>query len=190
MLWYQDILRALLHLHALHITHSDLRPDNTSILLDRQHVAILCDFSTAAPFGERNPAFPLRSLPVPLNGLSETVSASTDRFAMSSFIHQMETGSKPEISVVEDGNLTLPCVRTGNTGLDSIVRNGWLGKYASAAQMLADAESLNATTCRDQTVTQPASADELRASVRQWRGRRLEQYGKLAFSTMCQLPNS
>jgi serine/threonine protein kinase len=49
VMWYQDIIRALLHIHDLGIAHSDVRMDN--VLFDHQARAVLCDFSAASPFG-------------------------------------------------------------------------------------------------------------------------------------------
>lgn len=76
ILWYQDIIRALLHIHKLGVAHSDLRIDN--ILIDTQGHALLCDFSSCYPFGQINPAAPHPALPVQLNGLAKTVSEATD----------------------------------------------------------------------------------------------------------------
>jgi hypothetical protein len=84
ILWYQDIIRALLHIHDLGIAHSDLRIDN--ILVDQQTRAVLCDFSACSPFGQPNPALPSTDVRVPTNGLAEVVSGATDRFAAASLI--------------------------------------------------------------------------------------------------------
>ncbi|KAL3471261.1 hypothetical protein BJX99DRAFT_263458 [Aspergillus californicus] len=71
ILWYQDILRALIHLHSLDITHADVRKDN--ILFDAQGHALLGEFGASCPVGFPNP-----SLPLLLNGPAETVSDATD----------------------------------------------------------------------------------------------------------------
>ena len=70
ILWYQDITRALVHIHKLGIAHTDLRIDN--ILFDQYSHAFLCDFSAASPFGHSNPACPTPGFSVPINGLSES----------------------------------------------------------------------------------------------------------------------
>ncbi|KAL9126716.1 MAG: hypothetical protein Q9217_004279 [Psora testacea] len=111
ILWYQDITRALLHIHNLDIAHSDLRLDN--ILFDQHGQALLCDFSAASPFGQPNPVHPHPDLPIPINGLSDIASDATDRFAMGSPIFQMEYVTNPKLSVAESGSLILPEIHTG-----------------------------------------------------------------------------
>lgn len=91
VLWYQDIVRALLHLHTLGISHSDIRRDN--ILFDSSGRALLSDFSASCPFG-----YPIPSLPLLSNGPFETVSDTTDHFAMGSLVYEPESGIRPEIS--------------------------------------------------------------------------------------------
>jgi serine/threonine protein kinase len=97
--WYQDILCALLHIHDLEIAHSDIRAEN--LLVDHQGRAILSDFSAASPFGEPNLACYTYSsdLPFPINGLTNVLSDTTDRFAMGSLVFHTEVGMKPNLSV-------------------------------------------------------------------------------------------
>jgi serine/threonine protein kinase len=56
ILRYQDIIRALQHLHDLGISHLDIRIDN--ILFDHHSRALICNFGTSSPFDQPNPAHP------------------------------------------------------------------------------------------------------------------------------------
>jgi serine/threonine protein kinase len=182
ILWYQDILRALLHLHKLGIAHSDLRIDN--VLFDEQGHAFLCDFSSCSAFGELNHESPHPEFPFPLNGIAKTFSDATDMFAMGSLIFWLEFGHKPELAA-ENGVVVLPPVHTGHDGLDSMVRKAWLGKYASTEQMLRDAEALQRDKAQDpRNPVQPVSKGELRERVRRWRRDREEHHGRLAHRYM------
>ena len=178
ILWYRDIIRALLYIHDLGIAHSDVRIDN--ILFDQEGHALLCDFSASSPFGRPNPASPHPDLPVPINGLSEIVSDATDRFAMGSLIFHMEHGSKAQLSVDNNGTLLLPEVQTGHEGIDTIVRKAWLGQYSSTAQMLRHIESLHMDRSRDTrgSRTHPVSRESLRDRIRHWREHREKHFGK------------
>ncbi|KAF2253517.1 hypothetical protein BU26DRAFT_450388 [Trematosphaeria pertusa] len=181
ILWYQDIIRALLHLHNLRISHSDVRIEN--VLFDTQGRALLCDFSASCPFGYPNLAYPRPDLPIPLNGPAKTISDATDRFAMASLIFQMETGTQPELSVDDNRALVLPEIRTGHNGIDSMIRKAWLGQYSSTAQMLEHAESLHNDGNWDthSPITQPTLRDALRDRVRQWREDREKEYGYVTY---------
>lgn len=128
---YHDIVDALRHLHSFGIVHADIRIDN--ILFDDDGSAILCDFSAASPCGQPNPAFPDLSLPI--NGPSPTLSEAPDMFAMASLIFQMEHGAAPELSL-ENGTLVLPEIRSGNQGIDEVIRKAWLGSYSNTSEML------------------------------------------------------
>lgn len=182
ILWYQDIIRGLHHLHNLHIAHSDVRIDN--VLLDTQDRALLCDFSSSCPFGHPNLAYPRSGLPIPINGPAKSLSDATDRFAMGSLIFQMETGTKPELSVDDNGTLVLPQIRIGHSGIESMIRRAWLGQYSSTAQMLEHAESLHTDRRREtqSLMSQPVLKEVLRSRIKQWRKDREEQYGNLPFS--------
>lgn len=184
ILWYRDITRALFHLHDLGITHSDLRIEN--ILFSPEGRAFLCDFSASCPFGQPNPAYPHPDLPVPINGLSEIVSDATDRFAMGSLIFQMEHGSRPNLSIDYNGILIIPEVQTGHNGVDEVIREAWLGKYSSTAQMLKHIESL-CTSSRDihSPRTYSVSRESLRDRIRQWREHREKSFG----SVLSAIPN-
>ncbi|KAM3521657.1 hypothetical protein NHJ13051_006127 [Beauveria bassiana] len=151
--WYQDIIRALLHLHKLGISHSDIRKDN--ILFDQQGHALLGDFGASCPFGHPNP-----SLPVLLNGPSETVSDATDRFAMGSLIYELETGVRSEISFDDHDGLILPKIHTAHDGLDSLIKNAWRGQYDSTTDMLKHAECLNTVQDSRGPVEHPVSKTE------------------------------
>jgi serine/threonine protein kinase len=177
ILWYQDIIRALQHIHDLGIAHSDVRMDN--VLFDHRGHAWLCDFSASSPFGHPNPALPHPDLPVPINGLSEAVSDATDRFAVASLIFQMELGTKPEFSVDDDGALVLPQVQTGLNRLDTMIQEAWLGKYNSTALMLKDADSLTSNISRDISGKNPRSLsrESFQECIRQWRDHRERKFG-------------
>ncbi|KAB8260184.1 serine/threonine protein kinase [Aspergillus pseudonomiae] len=170
--WYQDIMRALVHLHRFGIAHSDLRKDN--ILSDQKDHALLGDFSASCPFGHPNP-----SRPVLLNGPSETISDATDRFAMGSLIYELETGVRPEISVDNPCSLSLPLVHTGCDELDSIIDNAWRGQYQSTADMLKHIELLNAGQDSRGPVEYTVSKEELIGRINQWRRRRVEKHGSV-----------
>lgn len=170
--WYQDLIRALLHLHKLGISHSDLRKDN--ILFDQGHT-LLSDFGASCPFGHPNP-----SLPVLLNGPSETVSDATDRFAMGSLIYELETGSRAEISLDDHDGLVLPQIHTAHNGLHSLIENAWRGQYGSTTDMLKHAECLNAVQDSRGPVEHPVPKAELNARIVQWRKNREEHHGNLA----------
>lgn len=173
--WYQDIIRALLHLHKLGIAHSDIRKDN--ILFDQKGHAFLSDFGASCPFGHPNP-----SLPVLFNGPSETVSDATDQFAMASLIYELETGSRPEISFDDRDGLVVPQIHTAHDGLDSLIENAWRGQYNSTADMLKKAKSLNAIEDTRGPVEQPVSKAELIARIAQWRKNREMHHGNLAIN--------
>lgn len=177
VLWYRDLLRALLHLHKLGISHSDLRKDN--ILFDQHGHAVLSDFGASSPFGHPNP-----SLPVLLNGPSETVSDATDRFAMGSLIYELETGVRPELSFDDHDGLIIPEIHTADKGLDSLIENAWRGLYDSTAGMLTHAECLNPVEDSRGPVGCPVSKAELIARIARWRKEREEEHGDLASNEM------
>lgn len=92
-----------------------------NILFDGQTLAMLSDFSASSPFGHSNPALPHTNLPVPVNGLSGFVSDATDRFAVALLIFQMETGTKPDLSVDGNGAVVLLQIQTGFRILDTMI---------------------------------------------------------------------
>jgi serine/threonine protein kinase len=98
ILWYQDMLRGLLHLHQIGIAHSDIRLDN--FLCDTHGRVLLCDFSCSRPFSGENPSATEPGEALCVNGPAQTVCDSTDRFALVSVIFQMELGTKPQLSLV------------------------------------------------------------------------------------------
>lgn len=106
ILWYQDILRALLHLHSFGIIHSDIRVDN--ILFFSQHHAILSDFGVCCCTGELNYYFRFPGEPVQLNGLANTKSEATGMFAMASAVYEIETATRAEVFVDSNNALILP----------------------------------------------------------------------------------
>lgn len=185
--WYYDIIRALLHIHDLTIAHSDIRIDN--ILFDHQARAVLSDFSASSPFGHQNPASPHTDLPVPVNGLSEFVSDATDRFAVASLIFEMETGTKPELSVDDSGALILPRIQTGLSTLDKILQKAWLGQYSSTAHMLEDIGGLHCDIDRDLSGMAPlvSTRELLRGHIKLWREDREKRFGNPVHNCVCSL---
>lgn len=186
ILWYQDILRALLHLHSFGIIHSDIRVDK--ILFFSQHHAILSDFGLYCCTGESNYYFRFPGEPVQLNG--KTKSEATDMFAMASAVYEIETATRAEVFVDSNNALFLPTISTGHSGIDTMIRNAWLRHYDSTPQMLTDAESLQDSTIRDsrRPIEYPVSDDDLRERIRQWREARLEQYGMNVSNILEELP--
>lgn len=171
ILWYQNILRALLHIHTLGIAHADIRKDN--ILFDSSGDALLSDFGACCPFGYRNPALPFMD-----NGPSKTVSDATDRVAMASMIYSLGTGVKPELST-DDDVLVLPTIKTGNRKLDSLIKDAWQGRFHSTADMLKRVERLRkGQDCRESIQCTKSKAD-LRERVSAWRQARVRQHGKV-----------
>lgn len=181
VLWYQDILRGLEHLHGLGICHSDLRTDNILFSRGRHPRALLCDFNVASAFGELNASSRVGD-PVPRTGLARTLSDVTDRFGLAYLIFEMETGSKPTLTTMPDGTCSLPLVCTGHGGLDSMIYKAWRGQYASTSDMLADAVSLSVPVEQNGDARPTAEplvpAARLRQQVKQWRQRRLDRHGK------------
>ncbi|KAI9841022.1 MAG: hypothetical protein M1837_001052 [Sclerophora amabilis] len=180
--WYQDIIRGLLHLHDLRIAHADVRIDN--LLFGAQDQALLCDFSASCPFGYPNLAYPREGLPIPINGPVKTLSDSTDRFAMASLMFQVETGTKPDLSLDDTGMLVLPQIHVGHSGIESIIRRAWLKQFSSTAQMLDHAESLYNRGSQEthSPRIQSLSKDALRDRIRQWRKDREKQYNYVLYA--------
>ncbi|KPM35005.1 hypothetical protein AK830_g11560 [Neonectria ditissima] len=177
---YRDILRGLDHLHGLGIAHSDIRMENVLFSIDGQ--ALICDFSASAMFGQPNPAQPTADCPVPINGLSETVSDATDRFALASLMFRLETGEKPCLSVSDTGAIQLPQVEAGHPEISVIIKKAWLGKFLSTSQMLQSVEALE----KQKDLPTPRSTptkDTLLDLVSLWRERRINKYGEFAKET-------
>ncbi|KAL9035799.1 MAG: hypothetical protein Q9214_006426, partial [Letrouitia sp. 1 TL-2023] len=171
ILWYQDIARGLAHIHNLGIAHSDLRVDN--ILFDESGHAFLCDFSAASLFGEPNPAYSHPDLLVPINGFSDFISDTSDRFALGSLIFSLETGAKPKLSTTEDGKLILPVVQTGHHGINVIIQAAWAGQYSSTTQLLNELESLS----RDiRGPVMQYQSEIYKNRIRLWRSQREKRY--------------
>lgn len=170
ILWYLDILRALLHLHTLGVTHSDIRKDN--ILFDSNDHALLSDFGASCSFGHPNPSLPLLT-----NGTSETVSDATDRFAMASMIYELETEVRPEISIDSAQGFIFPVVQTGNKDLDSLIENAWRGRFNSTLAMLKHAERIIDGKDNRKPTAHLAMKTELRGRISSWRNDRANQYG-------------
>ncbi|CAG8374550.1 unnamed protein product [Penicillium salamii] len=170
ILWYQDILQALSHLHTLGLTHSDIRIDN--ILFDSRDHALLSDFGASCPFGYPNP-----SLPVLTNGKSETVSDATDRGSMASMIYELEIGCRPEISMNNSEDLCFPDIQTGDDDVDSLIENAWQGHFDSTLAMLQHAEKLGLGKDIREPTWHSVSKAELRERVCLWRRDRINKHG-------------
>ncbi|KAJ0414798.1 kinase-like domain-containing protein [Aspergillus carlsbadensis] len=175
--WYQDIIKALQHLHDVGIAHGDVRIDN--ILFNDQGRAVLCDFSAACPFGHPNPGPGYSpNLPFPTNGIADVFSDATDRFALASLMFYLEVGRKPDLAVDSDGVLVLPLVATQHEGVDCMIKKAWLGQYTSTAQMLEDTYALCYPGARHPTsTTHTVPRKILRDRVRDWRTSREDRYG-------------
>ncbi|KAL5338604.1 hypothetical protein BJX70DRAFT_398550 [Aspergillus crustosus] len=154
ILWYQDTIR------------SASSPSQSSDML------CLVTLVLAVPFGSPNP-----SLPVLLNGPSETVSEATDMFAMASLIYVMEIGVQPRILLNDCNELIFPHSNTGHIGLDSLIKDAWHEQYASTAEMLAHAQRLLDKDDTRGHVQHYFSKEESRSRITQWRKNRKEQHG-------------
>lgn len=114
-------------------------------------------------------------------GLGKALSQGTDMFAMGSLVYEIETEKRAELFVDnENGALFLPEFSRGHGDINSVVRNAWLGHYASTAQMLADIESLADAAAGDSQgpIEYPVSKEQLPTRVTQWREMRLKQHGE------------
>lgn len=94
----------------------------------------------SAPVAHSDTQTPL--CPLLSNGPSETVSDATGRFAMASLVYELETGVRAESSADSCGGLILPPIQTGSSDLNSLVEDGWRGRFGSTTDMLKLAESL------------------------------------------------
>lgn len=173
--WYRDMLRALVHLHKLEIAHADVRLDN--FLYHSEGAIVLCDFTCSRPFGQDNPSATSPSENLGVNGPSQIVSDITDRFALASVIFEIETGTKPDITLVNN-KPKLPAVQTGNKILDLVIERGWLANYESTIDMLRDIESLSgpsgSETGSDLQIT---AIESLQTQINDWRRIRVRKHG-------------
>ncbi|KAL8857401.1 MAG: hypothetical protein Q9178_006028 [Gyalolechia marmorata] len=182
LLWYRDILRALQHLHHFHIAHADVRA--TNLLLDSEHRIVLYDFARATYFGGRNPSGPSGEPPFEegsygANGLVKTDSEATDKFALASFIYEMEIGHRPKFKYPAS-LLICPSVNTGDHILDETIQNGWKYRFESTAAMLGALEARIqsvGTDAAELPTIETRSSDIMCSEVESWRSQRLEQYG-------------
>lgn len=180
--WYRDILRALVHLHKLDIAHADVRLDN--FLCQAKGAVVLCDFTCSRSFGQENPSVTDSLEDLAVNGASRKVSDVTDRFALASVIFEVETGTKPKLSV-KNHSLHFPTVETGNEALDLIIKSGWLAEYETTLNMLWDVESLmNSCSPDGGSILNVAAVESLQAGVSDWRRRRARKYGKIHSDTV------
>ena len=177
--WYRDMLRALVHLHKLEIAHADVRLD--TFLYHSEGAIVLCDFTCSRPFGQDNPSATSPSESLGVNGPSQTVSDTTDRFALASVIFEIETGTKPDLILVNN-RPALPAVRTGNKILDLVIERAWFANYESTMEMLRDIESLSGPNGSETESDLPIPAIEsLQTQIHDWRRIRLRKHGN--FST-------
>lgn len=176
---YRDITDALRHIHSLGIVHAEIQID--SVMFDDDGSAILCDFGAASPFGQANPFFPV--LPLPVNGPFPTLSEASDMFAMASLIFQMEHGVFPEL-FLNNETLVLPEIRSGNQGIDEVIKKAWLGHYSSTSEMLQHLISIDAQTCHRRESPRPAPerGELFKDQIKRWRAHREEKFGKTFFA--------
>ncbi|KAL8968071.1 MAG: hypothetical protein Q9197_005073 [Variospora fuerteventurae] len=176
--WYRDMLRALVHLHKLEIAHADVRLDN--FLCHSEDTIVLCDFTCSGPFGQDNPSATSPSESLGVNGPSQIVSDITDRFALASVMFEIETGTKPDLTLVNN-KPELPAVKTGNKILDLVIERAWLAKYESSMDMLRDIESLfspsGSETGSDLQIT---AVESLQTQVNDWRRSRVRKHGNFS----------
>ncbi|KAL9104701.1 MAG: hypothetical protein Q9163_000379 [Psora crenata] len=185
--WYRDMLCALVHLHQLEIAHADVRLDNF-LYYTHNHsydTIVLCDFTCSRRFGQENPSAGAITTAsgittaLSVNGFSPFVSDATDRVALASVIFEVETGTKPVLSLLSS-TLQVPTINTGNQNLDQIIERAWLEKYKSTMDMLGDIESLLGSGGPKAGVALHTPAVEnLRAQIKDWRRIRAWKYGKV-----------
>ena len=173
--WYKDMLRALVHLHGLEIAHSDVRPDN--FLCDLEGAIVLCDFTCSRSFGQDNPSATSPGEALGVNGPSQTVTDITDRFALASVMFEIETGRKPDLTLV-NRMPEFPAVKTDNEMLDSVTERAWLAKYESTMDMLRDIEAFCRPSRSEVGSDLHLTASEtLQTQIDDWRYIRMRQYG-------------
>ncbi|KAL9024278.1 MAG: hypothetical protein Q9196_006632 [Gyalolechia fulgens] len=174
------MLRALVHFHKHKIAHADIRLDNF-LYHSEEDAIVLCDFTCSRPFGQDNPSATSPTESLGVNGPSQTVSDSTDRFALASVMFELETGTKPDLTLVNN-NPKLPVVETGNRILDLVIYGAWRANYESTMDMLRDIESLpdpsGSETGSDLQIT---AIESLQTQVDDWRRMRVQEHGN--FST-------
>ena len=173
---YRDMLRALAHLHELKVAHADVRVPN--ILGKEGGPTVLCDFTCSRHFGDENPSLTGPSEPLGVNGPYSHVSDITDRFALGSVIYEIETGSRPAL-YVDGSNLKVPCVQTGDTRLDVIIRKAWFNEYATTLDMLQAMEDLlpSEKLPSEHEIMDSLTLERLRKWIEEWRISRLDKYG-------------
>ena len=177
LLWYRDMLCALMHIHKFEIAHGDVRVDN--FLYKAGGTIVLCDFSCSRTFGNKNPSATCSSEYLGVNGSSLVVSDYTDRFALASVIFEIETGRKPCLTIVND-TLNFPAVETGDESLDSIIKKAWLAKYHSTTEMLRDVENLSGTShIQLRSNIHHHAIQKLQQNVDEWRRHRVQKYGHI-----------
>lgn len=176
--WYRDMLRALVHLHKLEIAHADVRLDN--FLCHSEGAIVLCDFTCSRPFGQENPSATSPSERLGVNGPSQTVSDITDRFALASVMFEIETGTKPDLTLVNN-NPELPTVKTGKKILDLVIERAWLANYKSTMEMLRDIESLSdLSESETGSDLQISAIESLQTQVHDWRRIRIRKHGNFS----------
>lgn len=179
--WYRDMLRALVHLHELEIAHADIRLDN--FLCHSEGTIVLCDFTCSRRFGQENPSATWSSGTLGVNGFSQVVSDVTDRFALASVMFEIETGTKPNLTVLDD-TIQIPAIKTGSESLDLIIGRAWFEKYESTVDMLGDIEALlGPSNFAAGSVLPTAAIESLQAEITDWRRIRARKYGKIPFRT-------
>ena len=175
--WYRDILCALVHLHKLGIAHADVRLDN--LLCKSEGAIVLCDFTCSRPFGQNNPSATNPSESLGVNGPSQIVSGITDRFALASVIFEIETGTKPDLTLVN--NIPeLPAIKTGNENLDLVIKRAWLANYETTTDMLRDVECLSGPSgSKAGSNEQLIAIESLQTQVHDWRRIRVQKHGSI-----------
>lgn len=175
IVWYQDILAALEHLHHLGIAHADLCKQN--LLMDSSRRAILCDFSISAMFG--TPEYRSADPSFYRSGFSNTLSASTDHFSMACLMFELECGKPPTFGRTTDGGIEFPVISTGNNFLNGIIQHAWKNDFISTPEMLQQVRSLQKEVFRTPLARLGSCAGELQKRIQTWRSDRLQGRGKM-----------
>lgn len=175
--WYRDMLCALVHLHKLEIAHADIRLDN--FLCHSKDTIVLCDFTCSRRFGQENPSATGSSRTLGVNGSSQVVSDITDRFALASVMFEIETGTRPNLTVL-DNTTQIPAIKTGSKSLDLIIERAWCEKYDSTIDMLRDIEALlGFSSFAAASVLHTAAIESLQTEITNWRRSRARKHGSI-----------
>lgn len=172
--WYLDMLHGLMHFHQAKVAHADVRPAN--FLCDSDDSLLLCDFATSKNFGDKLPEALDVSGCWNLNGPFTSASASSDVFALSSTMFEIEFGHRPILEAWSDPPSKFPQVDSGCSAIDRMISQGWRGGYSTALEMLQDLPDIFSET----NMPSGPSKDTLYSAVEEWRLGRIQRHGELS----------